>query len=858
MLRWLGQLTMIARLRLVVGASVLALAALAWQSVRLLEQETTAARQEKVRALVESAHAVLAGFGARETKGELSREAAQAGALAVLKAVRYEQREYFWVNDLRPFMVMHPIKPDLDGKDLSENRDPTGKRLFVEMVKVVQASKDGGGLVDYRWPKPDHDEPVRKVSYVKLYQPWGWVVGSGLYLDDLEEHVAAVRLRVLGAVLVLGLLFALAVWAVARSITRSIAALRREADQLSAAVAVGRISARADASHVGREFAPVVEGMNATMVAYAKPMEMTRAAVGALARGEIPPPLTSDCQGECAAIRDDLNLAVGAVARLVNDVQGLAAQAQEGHLSARADAGAHLGEYRRVVEGFNATLDAVTGPLQAAAGYVDQLARGELPPPLEEPWRGDFEPLRRNLDQLSGALLGMVGGLDALALAHEGGDLDARISTDAFQGIYRDLVTGVNASIAMHVGNQLKLLEVLAAYADGDFSPTLTRLPGKLGVVNDRLDLLKRNLDGLAGQVRTLTTAAVDGHLAVRADAARFHGDWAALLTGLNATLDSLLAPVEAGVHVLEALAQRDLSARVAGQYRGEHARLRDAINATAEALGDALGQVAETVEGVAHASQQIAAGAQAVATGASAQAEAVQRTGTQLETISAVAKGAAAGAANARQRTAAADDATGRATEAVGAMTGTMERIHKSAEATSLILRDINEIAFQTNLLALNAAVEAARAGEAGRGFAVVAEEVRSLALRSKEAATRTEGLIRESVRQAAEGTTTSQQVAAALSQISGEVSRVSGLVEEIDQSARQQAVAIEEVRRDIAEVDRVTQQNAASAEQSSSAAAELSGKSEELASMVGSFQLAGGPARVTSGGGAARSLRA
>ena len=160
---------------------------------------------------------------------------------------------------------------------------------------------------------------------------------------------------------------------------------------------------------------------------------------------------------------------------------------------------------------------------------------------------------------------------------------------------------------------------MLASYADGDFSPTLTRLPGKLGVVNDRLDLLKRNLDGLAGQVRTLTTAAVDGHLAVRADAARFHGDWAALLTGLNATLDSLLAPVEAGVHVLEALAQRDLSARVAGQYRGEHARLRDAINATAEALGDALGQVAETVEGVAHASQQIAAGAQAVATGASA-----------------------------------------------------------------------------------------------------------------------------------------------------------------------------------------------------------------------------------------------
>jgi methyl-accepting chemotaxis protein len=167
------------------------------------------------------------------------------------------------------------------------------------------------------------------------------------------------------------------------------------------------------------------------------------------------------------------------------------------------------------------------------------------------------------------------------------------------------------------------------------------------------------------------------------------------------------------------------------------------------------------------------------------------------------------------------------------------MARVRSSAEGTSQIIKDISEIAFQTNLLALNAAVEAARAGEAGRGFAVVAEEVRSLALRAKQAAVKTEDLIRESVSQAATGEATSAGVSEKLAAIVANADRVSSIVAEIAASSREQAKAIEEVNRAVAEMDKVTQQNAASAEESSSAAEELSGQSEELASMVGSFTL-------------------
>jgi methyl-accepting chemotaxis protein len=167
------------------------------------------------------------------------------------------------------------------------------------------------------------------------------------------------------------------------------------------------------------------------------------------------------------------------------------------------------------------------------------------------------------------------------------------------------------------------------------------------------------------------------------------------------------------------------------------------------------------------------------------------------------------------------------------------MEGIRRSAEGTSAIIRDISEIAFQTNLLALNAAVEAARAGEAGRGFAVVAEEVRSLALRSKEAANKTEELIRESVRQAGEGETTARHVSTKLAEIVGVIGKVTDIVTEIAASAREQNDGITQVNSSVGEMDKVTQQNAASAEESSSAASELSGQAEELASMVSTFQL-------------------
>ena len=144
-------------------------------------------RKSNVRQAVETAHGVLLHFHKLSTSGAMTDADARKAALATLRGLRYGGTEYFWVNDMQPVMIMHPIKPELDGKDLSTNKDPDGKFLFMEFVKTVKAS--GAGAVDYKWPKPGSDVPVQKVSYVQGFAPWGWIIGSGVYTDTVTATI---------------------------------------------------------------------------------------------------------------------------------------------------------------------------------------------------------------------------------------------------------------------------------------------------------------------------------------------------------------------------------------------------------------------------------------------------------------------------------------------------------------------------------------------------------------------------------------------------------------------------------------------------------------------------------------------
>ncbi len=141
-------------------------------------------RKDKVRNLVEVAQTTVGHFEKEAREGRMSVEDAKKAALNAVKAMRYDKNEYFWINDMNDLMVMHPIKPDLDGKKLDQMKDKNGKLFFLEFNAMVKSQ--GSGFVEYFWPKPGSDEGVPKISFVTGFQPWGWVIGSGIYIDDVD------------------------------------------------------------------------------------------------------------------------------------------------------------------------------------------------------------------------------------------------------------------------------------------------------------------------------------------------------------------------------------------------------------------------------------------------------------------------------------------------------------------------------------------------------------------------------------------------------------------------------------------------------------------------------------------------
>ncbi|RYF46282.1 MAG: hypothetical protein EOO27_39710, partial [Comamonadaceae bacterium] len=193
------------RLGLLIACALLGIAAITAILLASERQVIMDERQASVRQTVEVAHSLVAYYHSLSIQGKLPEAQAQQMAKDALRPMRYSGSEYLWINDMAPVMLMHPIRPELDGKNLSENKDPTGKRLFVAFVDMVK--QNGAGFVPYLWPKPGATDPVQKISYVKGFAPWGWVIGSGVYVDTVAATVNARSLRFgLGALALAGVL----------------------------------------------------------------------------------------------------------------------------------------------------------------------------------------------------------------------------------------------------------------------------------------------------------------------------------------------------------------------------------------------------------------------------------------------------------------------------------------------------------------------------------------------------------------------------------------------------------------------------------------------------------------------------
>ncbi len=657
--------------------------------------------------------------------------------------------------------------------------------------------------------------------------------------------------------------------------------LTAETKKLTAAAAAGSLSERGDVDKFSGEYREVIAGFNATLDAVIKPLHVAAEYVERIGQGDIPEPITEEYLGEFDNLKQSINACINGLTAL-NESNLVLQQMAVYDFTVQVE-GESLGIYGQMATAINN----LRQRLIESQTMVDRIAAGDFQ---------DLEQLRQ-VGQLSAfdkmipayiqmmeTIQGLVNETLTLAQSAVEGELNTRGDAERFTGAYRRVIEGFNATLDAMAAPLVEAGSVLGrmAYNDytvemaGEYQGVIKQFATQINMVRDRmlsmqdafirvshgdisrleefrkvgkrstndqvvpaLIAMMEALEGLIAESNRITAAAAQGQLEVRGDVERFEGKYQEIIGGLNQVMDAIVAPLNEASTVLQEMAQGNLVQSVTGEYQGEYARIKEALNNTLDSFNQVLGDIHHAARQVASGSRQVSDGSSALSQGATEQASTLEELTASMSEVASQTKQNAVRANQANELAEATKQNALEGNAQMRKMLEAMTVIDQSSTNIAKIIKVIDEIAFQTNILALNAAVEAARAGQHGKGFAVVAEEVRNLAARSAKAAKETTEMIEGSVKKVEDGTKIANQTAGALNAIVESVSKAAGLVGEIAIASNDQASGISQINQGIQQVAHVTQTNTATAEQSAASSQEMSAQAELLQDMVARFRL-------------------
>ena len=375
--------------------------------------------------------------------------------------------------------------------------------------------------------------------------------------------------------------------------------LQEEILRVSNALQQGRLAERARAELFGGADRTLVESLNGMLDAVIKPLNVSAEYMDRISKGDIPPKITDTYNGDFNEVKNNLNVCIDSISRLVAEGVVLTQSMVEGKLEARADAAKHQGDFRKVIQGFNTTLDAVLLPIGEGNRVLAQISAGKVDELISQPYSGDHEKMKQAVNNVAVVLQGMQKELTRLVVASKEGRLSERGKADQFQGAYAGIVRGVNEmldAILLPIGEGNRVLsQISAGKVDELIGQTYSGDHEKMKLAVNNVAIV---LQGLQKELVRLVVASQEGQLSERGKPDQFQGAYAGIVKGVNEMLDAILLPIGEGNRILGLVRGGNLREKVEIACKGDHDKMKQAVNGVHDWLTDLISYVTKIANG--------------------------------------------------------------------------------------------------------------------------------------------------------------------------------------------------------------------------------------------------------------------